>query len=140
VFKYIVLYPEPDDSRPVCPITSLASLLLQDDVFKHIHTAKELFHPKHPPLTRLDAIQFQVHLLNRVERGVWVWPSVHMVCMATSSSYDDIFVVMWVLVILSELDLFDHGGAFGSLLIIPVGHWPFIPASGEVKANWAIEE
>jgi hypothetical protein len=50
MFKYIVHYPEPDESRPVCPVTSLASLLLQDDIFKHIHTTEELFHPKHPPL------------------------------------------------------------------------------------------
>ena len=100
--------------------------------------------------TQLDAIQFQVHLLNRVvccvsilhyrvERGVWVWPSVHTVCVATSSSYDDIFVVIQVLV-LSELDLFDHGGTFVCLLIIPVGYWPFFPARGEVEGDWPIEE
>jgi hypothetical protein len=34
----------------VCPITSLTSLLLQNDIFKYIHTAEELFYSKHPPL------------------------------------------------------------------------------------------
>jgi hypothetical protein len=59
---------------------------------------------------------------------------------ATSSRYDDIFVVIRVLIVLSELDLFDYGGTFGSLLIIPVGYWPFFPARGEVKVYWPIEE
>jgi hypothetical protein len=59
---------------------------------------------------------------------------------ATSSGYDDIFVVIRVLIVLSELDLFDRGGTFGSLLIIPVAYWPVWPARGEVKAYWLIEE
>ena len=49
IFKYIVLYPEPDGSRAMCPVTSFVSLLLMDDVFENIHTAEEPFHPKHPP-------------------------------------------------------------------------------------------
>jgi hypothetical protein len=60
--------------------------------------------------------------------------------MVTSSRYDDIFVVIWVLVVPSELDLFNRGGTFGSLLIIPVGYWPFFPARGEVEGYWPIEE
>jgi hypothetical protein len=59
---------------------------------------------------------------------------------ATSSGYDDIFVVIRVLVVLSELDLFDRGGTFGSLLIIPVTYRPFLQARGEVKADWPVEE
>jgi hypothetical protein len=59
---------------------------------------------------------------------------------ATSSGYDDIFVKIWVQVVLLELDLFNHSGTFDSLLIIPVDHWPFFPARGEVKVYWSIEE
>ena len=60
--------------------------------------------------------------------------------MATSSGYDDIFVVIRVLIVLSELDLFDRGRTFGSLLIIPVDYWPFFQARGEVKAYRPFEE
>src|SRR6202021_358674 len=50
MFKYIVLSPEPNESLLVGPITRLTSLLLQNDIFKYIHTAEELFYSKHPPL------------------------------------------------------------------------------------------
>jgi hypothetical protein len=40
-----------------------------------------------------------------------------------SSGYDDIFMVIRGLIVLSELDLFDRGGTLGSLLIIPVDYW-----------------
>jgi hypothetical protein len=59
---------------------------------------------------------------------------------ATASGYDDIFVVIQRLVVLSELDLCDRGGTFGFLLIIPVGYRPFSPARGEVEGYWPIEE
>jgi hypothetical protein len=59
---------------------------------------------------------------------------------ATSSGYDDIFVVIRMLIVLSELDIFDRGGTFGSLLIIPVDYWPFFQARGKVKAYWPVEE
>ena len=75
-----------------------------------------------------------------IERRVWVWFSVYAVCVATSRRYDDIFVVIWVLIVFAELDLFDRGGTFGSLLIIPVRYWSFFPARGEVEGNWPTEE
>jgi hypothetical protein len=50
VFKYVVFYPEPDGSRSMCVVTALVTLLLQDDVFEHVHSAEEIFHPQHPPL------------------------------------------------------------------------------------------
>jgi hypothetical protein len=59
---------------------------------------------------------------------------------ATSSGYNDIFVEIRVLIVLSELDLFDRGGTFGSLFFIPVAYWPLFQARGEVKAYWLIEE
>jgi hypothetical protein len=59
---------------------------------------------------------------------------------ATFSGYDDIFVVIWVLVVLSELDRLDHGGTFGSLLVVPVGYWPLFPAKWEIEAHRTTEE
>jgi len=47
-------------------------------------------------------------------------------------------MVIQVLVVLSELDLFDRDGTFGSLLIIPVCYWPLFPAKWEVKVYWPI--
>ncbi|KIM77981.1 hypothetical protein PILCRDRAFT_607297 [Piloderma croceum F 1598] len=50
VYKYVIFYPEPDESRSMCVVTSLLALLFMDDVFEHIHSPAELFHPEHPPL------------------------------------------------------------------------------------------
>jgi uncharacterized membrane protein len=79
-----------------------------------------------PPLDRVVCYASYLHY--RVKRGVWVWSSVYAVCVATSSGYDDIFVVIRVLVVLSELDLFDRGGTFGSLLFIPVALLALFPS------------
>ena len=75
-----------------------------------------------------------------VKRGVGVWPSVHAVCVVTASGYNDIFMVIRMSVVLSELDLFDRGGSFGFLLIIPVGYRPFFPTRGEAEEYWPIGE
>jgi len=50
VFKYVVFYLEPDESWSMCVITGLISLLLQDDVFVHLHSPEEIFHPINPPM------------------------------------------------------------------------------------------
>ena len=50
VYKYIIFYPEPDESQSMCVVMSLLTLLFMDDIFEHIHSPTELFHPEHLPL------------------------------------------------------------------------------------------
>ena len=76
----------------------------------------------------------------RIKRGVWIWPSIYAVRVATSSENDDILVIIRVLVVLSELDLVDRGATFGSMFIIPVNDWPLFPAQVEVEVHRPSEE
>jgi hypothetical protein len=47
--------------------------------------------------------------------------------MAASCDYDDIFVVVWVLVILAELYLVYGGGTSASVAVMPTNEvWPFV--------------
>lgn len=49
VFKYVILYPEEDKTRFMCPVTPLISIFLDDDAFLNVHTAAEIFYPLIPP-------------------------------------------------------------------------------------------
>jgi hypothetical protein len=50
VYKYSIFYLEPDETRSMCVATGILTILFMDDVFEHIRTPEQLFHPEHPPL------------------------------------------------------------------------------------------
>jgi hypothetical protein len=63
-----------------------------------------------------------------------------VVYIATLSEYDNIFVIIWVLVIFVKLHLVDGGGTFASMIIIPVHHWPLFPAREKEQVHWPFKE